>query len=155
MSDEEVEKIIREYLPQVVHMSLASSRDNKPWVCEVHFAYDDELNLYFVSSKDRRHSQEIEVNPQVAGNIVTQHHKHQKVRGVYFEGHAKAMEVSDETNRAYKTYIERLGGWDGLLKEISKDGNAAIYKIAVENFYLFDSYETSRGKFQLAWGNPA
>lgn len=155
MRNDEVEKVIREYLPQVVHMSLVTSHENKPWVCEVHFAYDDELNLYFVSSKDRRHSKEIEANPYVAGNIVTQHHKHQKVRGVYFEGQAQAMEVSDQTNLAYKTYIERLGGWDGLLNEISKDGNAAIYKIAVENFYLFDSYETSRGKFQLAWGKSA
>ncbi|TAH35837.1 hypothetical protein EYC59_01400 [Candidatus Saccharibacteria bacterium] len=152
MKNEEIENIIREYLPQVVHMSLATSHENKPWVCEVHFAYDDDLNLYFVSSKNRRHSQEIEANPYVAGNIVTQHHKHQKVRGVYFEGQAQAVDISDDTDHAYKTYIERLGGWDGLLKEISKDGDAAIYKITVENFYLFDSYESARGKFQLAWG---
>ncbi|HLZ15367.1 MAG TPA: hypothetical protein VKQ34_05305 [Candidatus Saccharimonadales bacterium] len=39
--DLDIEQIIRDYLPDVVHMSLATCKDNKPWVCEVHFAYDD------------------------------------------------------------------------------------------------------------------
>jgi len=155
MSNEEVEKTIREYVAQVVHLSLGTSRDNKPWVCEVHFAYDDDLNLYFVSSKQRRHSLDIADNPSVAGDIVTQHHKHQKVRGVYFEGKAAALEDVDEHHPGYTAYIERLGGWDGLLKEIAKDGDAAMYKISVENFYLFDGYESGRGKFTLPWGTQA
>jgi uncharacterized protein YhbP (UPF0306 family) len=152
MSDDELEKIVREYIEQIIHMSLGTSADGKPWVCEVHFAYDDDLNLYFLSAKDRRHSQEIEQNPNVAGNIVTQHHKRQKVRGVYFEGTAQRLENMDESSIAYKTYVERLGGWDGMLAEISNDGDAAIYKISVDSFYVFDSYEKGRGKFQLKWG---
>lgn len=152
MSNEEIEKVIREYIEQVIHLSLATSRENKPWVCEVHFAYDDDLNLYFVSSKDRRHSLEIADNPAVAGNIVTQHHKKQKVRGVYFEGRAEQVADVDETHPGYQAYIARLGGWDGMLKEISQDGKAALYRISVKSFYLFDSYESGRGKFTLAWG---
>jgi len=35
-----IEQKIREYLPQVIHLSLATSSENKPWVGEVHFAYD-------------------------------------------------------------------------------------------------------------------
>ena len=37
MNEEKIERIIREYLPQIIHMSLATVKDNKPWVCEVHF----------------------------------------------------------------------------------------------------------------------
>lgn len=153
MNNREVEETIRGYIPQIIHMSLATSSGNYPWVCEVHFAYDIALNLYFVSSKSRRHSQEIEANPYVAGNIVTQHHKNQKVRGVYFEGKTERLEDVDENHPGYKAYVERLGGHEGMLKEISKDGEAALYKISVENYYLFDSYEDSRGKFKLPWGN--
>lgn len=152
MSNEELEKTIREYIPQVIHMSLATSRNNKPWVCEVHFAYDNSLSLYFVSSRDRRHSQDIEDNPCVAGNIVTQHHKRQKVRGVYFEGTAARAENVDESHEGYLAYVDRLGGWDGMLKEISRDGDAALYKISVDNYYLFDNYEKGGGKLQLPWG---
>jgi uncharacterized protein YhbP (UPF0306 family) len=69
----DVEKVVREYIDKSIHMSLATSTENKPWVCEVHFAYDDDLNLYWRSKTDRRHSQEIALNPFVAGNIVKQH----------------------------------------------------------------------------------
>jgi len=82
----DTEKIIRNYLPQVIHMSLATCANNKPWVSEVHFVFDNELNFYFRSTPQRRHSEEIATNPNVAGNIVTQHFLGQKVRGVYFEG---------------------------------------------------------------------
>ncbi len=69
----DIEKIIREYIDKSPHMSLASVSGNKPWVCEVQFAYDEKLNLYFRSLKSRRHSQEIASNSHVAGNIVRQH----------------------------------------------------------------------------------
>ena len=75
---ENVEQAIRDYLPQIIHMSLGTSRDNKPWVCEVHFAFDQELNLYFRSRTNSRHCLEIKDNPNVAGNIVTQHHGEEK-----------------------------------------------------------------------------
>ena len=68
-----IEKIIREYIPEIIHMSLATSSHNTPWVCEVHYAFDDDLNLYFRSLSSRRHSQEIANNPKVAGNIIKQY----------------------------------------------------------------------------------
>lgn len=80
----DIEKVIREYLPYVIHMSLATSHGNKPWVCEVHYVFDKDLNLYFMSKSSRRHSKEIEMNEYVAGNIVKQHELGQKPRGVYF-----------------------------------------------------------------------
>ncbi len=148
----DIEKLVREYIDKTVHMSLATTNEGKPWVCEVHFAYDDALNIYFASAKDTRHAKEIADNPFVAGNIITQHHCQQKVRGVYFEGQAKALEITDEQHAGYKAYIGRLGGWDGMLQEISKDGALAMYQISVQNFYVFDAYSETRGKHQLPWG---
>jgi hypothetical protein len=40
----DTEKVIREYIQQVIHMSLSTSKDNKPRVFELHFAFDDSLN---------------------------------------------------------------------------------------------------------------
>lgn len=34
-----IEKIIQNHLPQVIHMSLATSASNKPWISEVHFIF--------------------------------------------------------------------------------------------------------------------
>lgn len=153
MNNEEIESIIRRYIEQVIHLSLATSHDNKPWVCEVHFAYDERLHLYFVSNKDRRHSQEIAANPNVAGSIVTQHHKSQKVRGVYFEGRAHVLSGVTKDHAGYLAYANRLGGWPSLLKDVADDGDAALYEIIVDDFYLFDNYESGRGRFKLPWSS--
>jgi uncharacterized protein YhbP (UPF0306 family) len=151
MNHEEIEYIIRDYIPQIIHMSLATVKDNKPWVCEVHFSYDDELNLYFGSSSKTRHAQEILGNSHVAGNIVTQHHKDQKVRCVDFEGIATPLSSEEAEKTAYRAYVKRYGESEGLLNEIRKDGEFQFFKIAVDTFYVFDSYGEKRGKHTLPW----
>jgi hypothetical protein len=106
--------------------------------------------LYFVSSAKTRHGQEIVKNPHVAGNIVTQHHKNQKVRCVDFEGTATMLDAG-EGEIAYQAYVSRYGESDGLLNEIRKDGDTHFFKINVKDFYLFDSYSDTRSKYRLPW----
>jgi uncharacterized protein YhbP (UPF0306 family) len=149
----DVEATIRQYLPQVVHMSLATSKDNKPWVCEVHFAFDDNLNLYFSSITSRRHSQEIAANPSVAGNIVTQHFLDQPgVRAVYFEGQASLLGPGPERDEACEVYRRRLHRGPEIFEEVKKPDGHQLYKITVDNYYLFDSYASKPSqKYQLKW----
>jgi uncharacterized protein YhbP (UPF0306 family) len=146
-----VEQTIRDYLPNIIHMSLATSESNKPWVCEVHFAYDDDLNLYFRSLASRRHSQEIAVNPSVAGNIVTQHGPVDKPRAVYFEGTAKQIDTDAERASVIK-YFKRIGADEAAVEEAKDPSGHQFYKITVSKFYVFDSREHSPGqKFELDW----
>lgn len=150
-----IEQTIRQYLPQIVHMSLATSNNGKPWVCEVHFAYDDELNLYFRSLTSRRHSQDIAQNPAVAGNIITQHFLGQKVRGVYFEGTAALLSDANDKQRAYKAISQRLHVGQEILEDADKPEGHQFYQINVENYYLFDSYTSQPSqKYKLAWKQP-
>lgn len=136
----DVEKLIREYLPGVIHLSLATSADDKPWVCEVHYAYDDDLNLYFLSKPNRRHSQEIAKNPYVAGNIVKQHSLEESPRGVYFEGTAELLDNIDENSDAYKVYDKRFGISAKILDElINQPEGHKVYKINPSSFVLFDT----------------
>lgn len=153
MNAEKIEQIIREYLPQIIHMSLATVSDNKPWVCEVHFSYDDDLNIYFGSSSKTRHAQEILANPYVSGNIVTQHHKNQAVRCVDFEGQAEMLDAKEAERFAYPAHVARNGASEWLLNEIRKDGDMRFFRINVSDFYVFDSYEGERTKNHLSWKN--
>ncbi|HSX23712.1 MAG TPA: pyridoxamine 5'-phosphate oxidase family protein, partial [Candidatus Saccharimonadales bacterium] len=138
----DVEQTIREYLPGVIHMSLATSAGNKPWVCEVHYAFDVELNLYFRSKPSRRHSQEIAQNPNVAGNIVEAHGLTDKPRAVYFEGRAEPLEEVNKNHIAYKLIHERLGLGPEVLEDAKQDDGHKFYKITVSNYYLFDTRES-------------
>jgi len=133
-------------------MSLATCADDKPWVCEVHFAYDSELNLYFRSKESRRHSQEIAKNPNVAGNIVTQHPVDQEPRGVYFEGTAEIVNDIDGKHEAYRSFADRLEVGPEIIEEAMANDGHKIYKITVADYYLFDSRESNPSqKYHLPW----
>lgn len=149
-----VEQAIREYLPEVIHMSLATCTGDRPWVCEVHYVFDDALNLYFRSKPSRRHSEEIANNARVAGNIVMQHGLKDKVRGVYFEGTATLLEDVTETDPAYTLYCERFDTGPEILEDARQPDGHKFYKIAVETFYLFDGRESSPSqKYILPWNS--
>ena len=153
-----VEKIVREYIQKTVHMSLATVKDNKPWVCEVHFAYDEGLNLYFVSKQSTRHCQEIALNPAVAGNIVKTHQLSELPHGIYFEGNAELLEfASDQEVRQYCERLER----DPIevAEQLKESGGKRMYKILVSNWAIFGKFDqASLQKYELKWesrGNEA
>lgn len=150
----DVQQTIREYLLEVVHLSLATVDNGKPWICEVHYACDDNLNLYFVSRPSKRHSVEIRQNGVVAGSIVKQHSTKEKVRGVFFEGKAMKIENIDKEHVAYKVFTERFGVDDSLLKSGTDPDNREFYQISVDTYYLFDSIESKTGeKYKLIWNS--
>lgn len=152
-SVEELEAIIREYLDKTIHMSLATAtQDGKPWVCEVHFTYDDNLNIYWRSKESRRHSQEIADNPRVAGNIVKQHALDEYPHAIYFEGVAEL--VRDKTNyeRIAELFKQRSIGGDGIVEEASTQDGHRFYRVVVENWYAFGKFGRDSGqKYHLPW----
>jgi uncharacterized protein YhbP (UPF0306 family) len=148
----DIEQTIREYLPDIYHLSLATTKNGIPWICEVHYVFDDDLNLYFLSRHSRRHSIEIEQNSNVAGSIVRQHGAKEKVRGVFFEGKAELLEGVDDHHIAYKLYCGRFGTDASILTQANKADGRQFYKISVKKYYIFDSIETAFGKkYELVW----
>ncbi len=148
----EIEKIIRDYFPGVIHMSLGTSSNNKPWVCEVHFTYDDNLNLYFASLPSRRHSQEIAANPSVSGTIHKQHSSDEPPMGVYFEGTAKQLKPGDEPSTVLDLFKKRVSIAEQIIAETAKPDGPKFYKITVEKYYVFGNLDkTVPKKYELDW----
>jgi uncharacterized protein YhbP (UPF0306 family) len=148
----DVEKLVREHIDKTVHMSLATSKNNKPWVCEVHFAYDEDLNLYFRSKASRRHSQEIVANPNVAGNVIKQHELDEMPVGLYFEGTCERLNEGEARNRAFECLKERLNISDTTPEEAKDEDGHQFYKIFVQNWYLFGKFEDNDvQKYKLGW----
>jgi uncharacterized protein YhbP (UPF0306 family) len=147
-----VEKIIREYIDKTYHLSLGTSSGSKPWVCEVHFTYDDNLNLYFRSLKSRRHSQEIAKNPHVAGSIVKQHPLREYPHAIYFEGTARIIEDNDEIENVFEYFQSKLNSDESVLEDAKKNDGHNFYRITVENWYAFGKFGQSSGqKYKLVW----
>ena len=150
---EDAEKIVRENIEGLFHMSLATSKDNMPWVCEVHFGYDDDLNLYFRSKPSRRHSLEIATNPNVSGNIVREHYLKDQVVGLYFEGVAEMLMGISENHPAFIALSKRLGKDKSTIEEaINEEDGHKFYKITVKNWYAFGRFGADHGqKLKLEW----
>jgi uncharacterized protein YhbP (UPF0306 family) len=148
----DVEKIVREYIDKSLHMSLATVSSNKPWVCEVHFVYDDNLNLYWRSLASRRHSEEIAVNPNVAGNIVRQHALEDYPHAIYFEGSAELLNNLDEQKKIFTAFQKRLGAYESILEDAQREDGHKFYKVSVENWYAFGKFGGDKGlKHKLVW----
>lgn len=147
-----IEKVIRGNIDNTIHMSLATTHNNYPWVCEVHFAYDDHLNLYYRSLALRRHSVDITLNPNVAGNIIKQHALDEYPLGIYFEGAAELLEPGVEQNRAFELLRKRVHASDTALDDATKEGGHKFYKITVKNWYVFGKLDSQGGrKHLLEW----
>ena len=148
----DLEKVIRDYLPLIQHMSLGTSHDNKPWVCEVHFAYDDDLNLYFRSKPDSRHSEEIALNSNVAGDIVRTHALDEYPLGIYFEGNAIKLNDDVAIKKAYPYFQKILKSDESILENAAQPDGHKFYKITVSNWYVFGKFGNEAGKkYNLKW----
>lgn len=148
----DVEKIVREYIDKTIHMSLATVHDDTPWVTEVHFVYDDSLNLYFRSLKSRRHSQEIAQNPKVAGNIVKQHTLEEYPQAIYFEGSAMIMNDANERQKVFPYFKSHQNADESALEEAKNEDGHQFYKITVKNWYAFGKFGGLSGeKYKLEW----
>lgn len=135
----DVKQLITDYLQEARLMQVATAKDNQPWVCTVHFAYDEHFNLYWISLPSTRHSQEIMANEKVAGTIVLPHIPGQKPRGIQFQGIAQKAE-GDAMQKAMDVYAARMGMNDERKKNIlsGEDGHVP-YVIKPTLFVLFDT----------------
>jgi|SRR6185437_15560937 len=73
-------------------MSLATTDEGGVWVAYVIFIYDDDLNLYFMSDPECRHSEAIVKNGKAAGAISVGWKSKQNNFCLQFAGEAKKIE---------------------------------------------------------------
>lgn len=135
-----LKKLINDYLNTARVMQLATSVDNQPWACSVHFYSDDDLNFYWVSMTTRRHSEEIEQNRKVAITVKIREDtpSEKYVIGISAEGTAGLMS-NEEVEKIGNEYIKKLGK-DPKLLEDSLAGKSPFkfYKFTPTKIVLFD-----------------
>ena len=145
-------KLIEDYLKEAKLMQVATSKGNQPWACSVYFAYDKDLNLYWISTPTRRHSQEIENNSNVAGTIVLPHTPGDPVRGIQFQGTAKSLGKLGSA-KALRYYMKRFGIPLKRVRDIlEKRDKHVCYAIKPNLIVLFDEVnfpDNSRQEYKV------
>lgn len=90
------------------HMTIATANESgKPWISPVFFAPDKNFNLYWVSSRNALHSQNVRVRPEVAIVIFGSVPPNGGLDGVYIDAIAKELEDEHEVHLAMAALLER------------------------------------------------
>jgi uncharacterized protein YhbP (UPF0306 family) len=135
----ELEQLIRDYLKEAKMMQLATGIDNQPWVCSVWFATDDELNVYWFSSVNRRHSGEVRQNPKVAAAFCLPQTPADKPQGLQLQGTAQELTDAKDVAKARACYEDRI--FDGKTIDsliVHPEKPHRFYRIKPSLFVLFD-----------------
>jgi uncharacterized protein YhbP (UPF0306 family) len=142
------EALIRQYVEQARIMQLATSANDQPWACTIHYYSDKDLNIYWVSTLEREHSKNIAQNPKVSAAILVHEDTpdEQYVIGMSLEGEVELIgeQVPEEIGQSY---IQKLGRPPTLLRDIASGKNPhKFYRLKPSRIVLFDTKNIS--------GNP-
>lgn len=112
-------------------MSLATNAD-KTWIATVYYAVDKDLQFYFVSSPDSKHSKDIEKNNKVSCAIYDSHTLNSaKKVGVQLQGIATQVKGWEDTERALRMWHKAAPGAEEISVKSMKEGEVGskVYKI--------------------------
>jgi len=103
---EELKRQILSYMESHNTMTLGTCRDNVPWAATVFYAGDG-LRLYFFSSPDSRHCQNLAANPRVAVTIQEDYRDWRKIKGIQLEGAVTGVDSLMEKGKAMTVYARK------------------------------------------------
>ena len=135
---EKIKKYILDYLEKNRLMTLATSENDVPWAATVFFAYDDDLNIYFISVPNTRKITNLNRNPNVAIAINQFQPKGEVVQGLQIEGKAEALD-KEKNKKELDLYRKRYDWADKYLHDHE------LYKIKPEKVYYLDDEKFGAG----------
>lgn len=89
----DIKQLIIEVLEKGYLMSLGTHDKNGVWVCDLVYVYDDDINIFWMSFPDARHSNAIKLNPQVAA-VITANTANEPDMSIQLSGIATRLEGS-------------------------------------------------------------
>lgn len=106
----DTKKLIKDYLSQNRVVQLATSTNNQPWVCNIHYIIDDYLNIIWISAPQRRHSLEIAENPKAAFVLKVHEDTSDEPYIIGLTGEGEASLIPDnEVEAIAKEYFSKTG----------------------------------------------
>ncbi len=135
-------------------MTIATFGD-APWAAAVYFVMDSDLNIYFISSPDTIHCQNITLNPNVAITITdsSQEVTDKKV-GVQISGEAEQISGLESIKWFFKMFNKLNPGVSDILNfENYKNRvlESKVYKVTPKRLRFFNEkmYPDSEGESEI------
>lgn len=133
-------------------MVVATSGDF-PWACTVYYSTDNDLNIYFLTSPDTLHAQQIQSNPKVAVAIADSPQRPNSSKsGLQISGLCKQITGERKITHAITLWNKSLGVTDpnysyaGMVK---KAISGRMYKIVPKKIKYFNESLWEEGKERM------
>ena len=131
---------ILDFLVKNKLMSVATFGDF-PWIASVYYTFDNDLNVYFLSSPTTLHCKQIEINNEVAISIADSDQDIGALkRGLQISGIAERISDTKKVIHALKIWKQSLGvkdpelTYENMIKQVI---NGRMYKIIPKRIKLF------------------
>ena len=124
-------------------MSVATYGDY-PWIANLYFVHDENLNLYFLSSHWREHCEAIKKNNKVAVAITDSHQPFRSPQvGIQMHGTAKEVNMVTKLKWMFEMWNKLIAGDDGEKltdpKKFLEAGRSKVYKITPKRIKFFNT----------------
>ncbi len=160
MNSPNLKTLIADYLADAKMMQLATVANGKPWICNVWFAADPDMNIYWFSATNRRHSLEIANDSHVAAAICLPRSPQDAERGaLQIEGTGQLLTKPADIAKATRYYLSRQIFSVAQIKNFMThlDRPHRFYKLSPELIVLFDTVhfpENSRQEYRPQASRP-
>ena len=126
---------ILDYLHSHNTMTLATCSGDVPWAATVFYA-SDEFELYFFSSPDSRHGQNLAANARVAVTVQEDYKDWRTIKGIQLEGKAVRVDGVIEKAKAMAIYARKYAD---VIRLFTDPASGAFYKAFLKvKFYRVD-----------------
>lgn len=131
------EKVI-EFLGTRKLMALATSDEDMPWICNVYYVIDEDLNFYFKSSLETIHIQQILKNNKVAVTVTDSNQKptDRKV-AVQLNGFCTRVTQVDKINWFLNKWSDTPSKYDPT--DLASGNISGVFKIIPNKLKYFDT----------------
>ena len=121
---EGLKRQILDYMESHNTMTLGTSAGDAPWAATVFYASEG-LRLYFFSSPESRHCQNLAANPRVAATIQEDYRDWRKIKGIQIEGKAVTLDSLLEKAKATAAYTRK---YPEVMKLFANPLSGALYQ---------------------------
>ena len=102
---------VKEALDRTVIMALSTIGPDGSWTCPVHYKYNEELELFFMSMSDTKHVENIHADPRVSVAIFTPPGPDREKLGLQIKGTAIDLGPDEEHGEWHNFKISHEEVW--------------------------------------------
>ncbi len=134
---EEEYQVAKRIISQIIYLNLATiTPEGQPWNTPVYFAYDQELNFYWISWTKNQHSINVKQNSSSFVTIYDSTAPADTGLGVYFQGKASQITSVKEMLHALKPLYLRRDKKMRSVKQFMQKFPRRIYKFIPERVWI-------------------